>query len=181
MLAFNIQNSHALEQEIDRNLIAAIRSATELLDQTIPLAGASHSEVECYGVDIPMRYATLYAVLTDGRKARLRDARKFSGWSGWEGRRSFLFRSSGLNIEIQTDASAPIDVGAPGKMYDLIVELDVGNVPDTEDNVVVQGNWSGLRTGTLKSHLGMNGDPHARGSLGQRKFIAPDGSQLVLS
>jgi len=121
---------------------AVIRHATELLDRTIPLDGASHSQVESYGVDIPMRYASLFAILTDGRKVRLRDARKFAGWSGRETQRSFLFRSDDRHIEIQTDATDTISRMAPGKICDLVLEATGG---------------------------------------GERKFISPDGSQLVLS
>jgi len=108
-----------------------------LLDRTAPLKDASHAEVESYGVDIPMRYASLYAVLKDGRKVRLRDSRDFAGWSGWSRNRSYLVRTADKLIEIVTDPEHPQGAAAPGKVRDLVFAA----------------------TG---------------------KFIAPDGSQLVL-
>jgi malate synthase len=136
MYALNIENTC----EVQGNT-AVIGHATEFLDRTIPLSGASHSQVESYGVDIPMRYATLFAILTDGRKVRLRDARKFAGWSGWKEKRSFLFRNDDQHIEIQTDATDTISRMAPGQICDLAFDTT--------------------------------------GGCG-RKFISPDGSQLVL-
>jgi len=136
MYALNAENPYEVQCSV-----AVIRHATEFLDRTIPLTGASHSQVETYGVDIPLRYATLFAILTDGRKVRLRDARKFAGWSGRDAKRSFLFRNDDQHIEIQTDAMDTISCMAPGKICDLIF------------------------------------DP--TGGCG-RKFISPDGSQLVL-
>jgi len=117
-----------------------MRHVTEILDRTIPLLGASHNQVEIYDVDIPMRYATLFAILTDGRKVRLRDARKFAGWSGWEAERSFLFRNNGQHIEIRTDATDTVSRMTPGKICNLVLESAGGD----------------------------------------RKFISPDGSQLIL-
>lgn len=73
---------------------------TEFLDETIPLEGASHADVVSYAVDIPMRYAECVATLRDGRKARLRDARQFMGFSGRDQNRSLLFKSGGRRIVI---------------------------------------------------------------------------------
>jgi len=136
MYALKIEDTYEVQSSA-----AVIRHATEYLDRTIPLTGASHSQVETYGVDIPMRYATLFAILTDGRKVRLMDTRKFAGWLGWESKRSFLFRNDDAHIEIQTDAMDTVSRMAPGKICDLVFDTT--------------------------------------GGCG-RKFISPDGSQLVL-
>ena len=122
------------------------------LDRTIPLIGASHADVIEYSVDVPLRYAKCFARLADGRKVRLRDSRQFLAWSGWEGKRSFLFRSGRRHIAIQTD-----------------VRDRVGNVQSGHVFGVI--NWLFLMVGTNDAPL----HNHAT-----RKFIAPDGSQLVI-
>jgi len=83
------------------------RKQTEMatyLDQAVPLKGASHADVVSYSVDIPMRYAECYAVLADGQKVRLQNARQFMGWSGPEGEQTLLFRNNGRRIVIDAGA-----------------------------------------------------------------------------
>jgi hypothetical protein len=83
------------------------RKQTEMaayLDQAVPLKGASHADVVSYSFDIPMRYAECYAVLADGQKVRLKNARQFMGWSGPEGERTLLFRNNGRRIVIDARA-----------------------------------------------------------------------------
>ena len=125
---------------------------TELLDRIVPLDGASHAEVECYTVEIPMRYATCIAKLLNGRNVRFLDTRNFVGWSGWEDKCSFLFRTGGLQIEIRTDPEHRMGQNAPGNVCDVILEA------------------------TAKK----NGRSRIRRPNGIRKFIATDGSQIVL-
>ena len=121
------------------------------LDRTVPLDGASHADVLEYSVDIPMRYAECNARLADGRTVRLRNSHQFVGWSGWGGKRSFLFRSGLRRIEIQTDAG-----------------LRIGNVRSGSVGVI---SWLVLMISASKAPA----HNHAT-----RKFIAPDGSQLVV-
>lgn len=127
------------------------RRAT-FLDRAIPLNGASHADVVEYSVDIPMRYAECFARLADGRTVRLKDSGQFLAWSGWEGKRSFLFRNGRRHIEIQTD-----------------VRNRVGNVQSGHVFGVI--NWLFLMIDAADRPL----HNHAT-----RKFIARDGSQLVV-
>jgi len=124
----------------------------DFLDRTLPLDGASHAEVVEYSVDVPLRYAQCFARLADGRVVRLRNASQFLGWSGRDGKRSFLFRSGRRHIEIQTDPRDRIGSLQSGNIFGVI-------------------NWLFLA-------IGVNDAPvhnHAA-----RKFIARDGSQLVI-
>ena len=121
------------------------------LDRTIPLRAASHADVVEYSVDIPTRNAQVCARLADGRVMRLRDVKQFVGWSGWTGKRSFLFRSGRQRIEIQTDAGLPIGADS--------------------DSLVSVISWLFL--------LVKNGETPVHNHAA-RKFIAPDGSQLVV-
>ena len=78
---------HYLPQAIERGIAMNL----DILDRILPLRNASHSDVEHYGVDIPMRYSECYARLIDGRVVRLRNSRQFVGWAGMNGSRRLLF------------------------------------------------------------------------------------------
>jgi len=78
-------------------------NTTRILDSLIPLRGASHAEVVEYVVEIPMRYAECFAILSDGRKAKFVEPRKFLGWSSHDARRSLLFRNHDVTLEVEVD------------------------------------------------------------------------------
>ncbi len=122
------------------------------LDRAIPLNGASHAEVVEYSVDIPMRYAECFAKLVDGRTVRLKDSRQFLAWSGRDVKRSFLFCNGRRRIEIQTDVRNRVGNVQAGHVFGVI-------------------NWLFLMVGANDTPL----HNHAA-----RKFIARDGSQLVV-
>lgn len=121
------------------------------LDRVIPLGGASHADVVEYSVDVPTRYAQCFARLADGRVLRLQDPSQFIGWSGRDGKRSFLFRRGRRRIELQTDAG-----------------LRLRNARSGYVGVI---NWFFLpiKASEVPVHN------HAT-----RQFIARDGSQLVI-
>lgn len=81
-------------------------NTTRILNELVPLKGASHGDVVEYRVEIPMRYAECFAVLADGRKVALADPRRFLGWSGHGVRRSLLFRANDLTLEVEVDGKA---------------------------------------------------------------------------
>jgi len=83
-----------------------LENTASILDNLIPLRGASHGDVVEYRVDIPMRYAECYAVLADGSKARFANPRKFLGWSSRDARRSLLFRNNDITLEVEIDNRA---------------------------------------------------------------------------
>lgn len=78
------------------------RKIAAYLDAKLPLAGASHADVERYFVDTPMRYTQCFAALTDGRVVKLRNTRQFVGWHGDEETRSLLFCHNGRRMVINT-------------------------------------------------------------------------------
>ena len=139
---------------------------TAYLDREIPLQGASHAEVENYTIEIPMRYAILVANLADGRKARLKDSRKFVGWSGWESRRSYLFRSDEQYIEVKTDPDHRVAIKLPGSIRNIVL-----GYPVTEDHSIA------LHLATA----GQDGQAVFPRLNSERRFIAPDGEQIILS
>jgi len=168
---------------------AVIQYATDFLDRTIPLIGASHAEVVSYSVAIPMRYAECFGVLSDGRKASFADKRKFVGWSGYGDDQSLLFCNNGLHIEIQTDPGHPVGKDAPGNIKDVVLESAITTIQDCEDSVAavdaddkvqVYRNWLGLMQGTLEATFKKNGKTRTRRLNRERKFIGTDGSQVIL-
>ena len=88
---------------------------TTQLDQRLPLKGASHADVEHYGVDIPMRYSECYAKLKDGRIVRLRNTRQFKGWVGMNGSRRLLFSDGRNPIELKRAPDRGFEVSSAQK------------------------------------------------------------------
>ncbi len=91
-----------------------------VLDDAIPLQGASHADVVEYLVEIPMRYAECFALLSDGRKVALQEPRKFVGWSRHDRDRSLLFRSNGEHFEVAVEAC--LHGQAPGCIREVFLE-----------------------------------------------------------
>ena len=96
------------------------RDAIGLLDDLIPLQGASHADVVEYLVETPLRYSQCFARLGDGRKVPLSQARKFLGWTGDGNDRSLLFRCRNSTLELGvTERDAPL----PGRIRSIIFEV----------------------------------------------------------
>ncbi len=91
-----------------------------VLDDVIPLDGASHAEVDEYQVETPMCYAECFALLTDGRKVGLQNPRAFIGWSCHDRNRSFLFHSRGRHYEVVVEAG--LRGRAPGSVRTILQE-----------------------------------------------------------
>lgn len=94
--------------------------AVTLLDDLIPLKGASHTDVVEYSVEVPFRYAECFAVLNDGRKVRFIEPRSFVGWSSYSPSRTLLFRVKGAHIEL--DIEDQLAGMAPGKVHNITLE-----------------------------------------------------------
>lgn len=102
--------------------------ATSLLDEVIPLRDASHADVVRYSVEIPMRYAECFGVLTCGRRISLLDNRQFVGWSCHDAKRSLLFRNREVQVEIHVDPDDPDSRNEPGHVRDIILEPRAGSI-----------------------------------------------------
>ena len=102
--------------------------AVRLLDQVVPLQGASHADVARYVVEIPMRYAECFAVLDDGRKVAFRDRRRFVGWTRDARQPSYLFRKNLLTIELRTS------VANGHAVADVVLESAVRSLQRSDDS-----------------------------------------------
>ena len=92
----------------------------KILDEVIPLDGASHTDVVNYSVEIPVRYAECFALLSDGRKVALAEPRRFVGWSGHDPDRSLLFRNNGSHIELGVEG--PVNGHEAVNIRNIVVE-----------------------------------------------------------
>jgi len=91
-----------------------------VLDDAIPLQDASHADVVEYVVEIPMRYAECFALLSDGRKVGLKNPRRFVGWSRHDRDRSLLFRGRDKHFEVEVEAGL---LGkSPGCIRQVVLE-----------------------------------------------------------
>ena len=168
---------------------AVIDYATNFLDATIPLQGASHANAAAYAVDKSTQPASCVVTLGDGREARLVDEEKFAGFAEQGTRRSFLFRNNGLYLEVQTDAAHPVGKDAPGNVSDVVLEAAVTTIQDCEDSVAavdaedkvgVYRNWLGLMTGALQTDLQKGGRTVTRRLNPDRQYSSSDGGSLIL-
>ena len=85
-----------------------IRQATAFLDQTLPLNGVSHADVNAYGIDRGDDGDAFVASLSNGDTAGLVAPSQYAGRSSDGTRSVFLFRNNGLHIELVVDAEHPI-------------------------------------------------------------------------
>lgn len=113
--------------------------AVTLLDDLIPLRGASHTDVVEYSVEVPFRFAECIAVLNDGRRVGLVEPRKFVGWSSYNPSRTLLFRVNGTHLEL--DVEDELAGHAPGKIHNIVLEAMALRCADT-----------------MKKFIGINGD-----------------------
>ena len=112
----------------------------EVLDEAIPLDGASHADVVEYVVEIPMRYAECKALLADGRKVGLQRPRQFVGFSKHAPNRSLLFRANN------------------GKHFEVAVEERLrGRTPGCIRQVLLEAR-SERRSSQARKFIGIDGD-----------------------
>jgi len=103
--------------------------AVTLLDDLIPLKGASHTDVIEYSVEVPFRYAECFAIMEDGRKVSFIEPRRFVGWSSYNPSRTLLFRVKGAYIEL--DIEDQLAGMAPGKVHNITLEAMALRCADT--------------------------------------------------
>jgi hypothetical protein len=82
------------------NAIDDRENTVDLLDNAVPLQGASHADVVEYCIEAPMRFAECLALLADGRKVGLQNPCQFVGWSS----ESLLFNSNGKHCEVAVES-----------------------------------------------------------------------------
>ncbi len=160
--------------------------ARHFLDQAVPLASGSHTDVRAYTIDS----GALSATLNDGKTVGLADPKKLRGCRGRpDAPEVILVVNNGLHIEVVIDRTHPIGRTDAAGIADVVVEAALTSIMDLEDSiaavdpndkVAAYRNWLGLCQGTLIETFQKDGKSVNRRLAADRSYTQPDGSTLVL-
>ncbi len=163
-----------------------VACTTALLDQAVPLIGASYGEVRAYRV----ANGHLHTALAEGEETMLVETEKFIGYTGVaDAPTSILLKNHGLHIEIQIDRKHVIGKSHPAGVKDVILESAITTIQDCEDSVsavdaedkvLVYRNWLGLMKGDLTTTFDKGGKTLTRSLKPDRGYSAPDGTAFSL-
>lgn len=162
-----------------------IAYAEKMMDEVVPLNGASYSDVTSYD----LRDGGLQVTLANGDTTGLAEPEQFVGYTGASDLSSVLLKNNGVHMEIQIDRAHNVGKDSPAGVKDVVVESALTTIQDCEDSVAavdaedkieVYRNWLGLMTGNLEETFDKGGKPLTRRMNADREFTAPDGSSLTL-
>jgi len=163
-----------------------IAYARNFLDEVVPLATGSYSDVTSLKVD----GGRLIVTFDDGRESTLARPQQFVGYTGdTAAPQSVLLSNHGLHIDILIDPESPVGKTDKAGIKDVILESAVTTIMDFEDSVAavdaddkVLGyrNWLGLNKGDLAEEVTKDGQTFTRVLHEDRRYTAPDGSELAL-
>jgi malate synthase len=158
-----------------------VARARVFLDDTFPIAGASHADVRRYQV-------IGGALLVDDLP--LAAPEKFAGFRGHpKAPDAVLLRNNGLHVELVFDRTHPVGSRDQAGLADVLIESAVSAIMDCEDSVAcvdgadkvqAYGNWLGLMQGNLTAHMEKGGRALVRRLNEDRSYIASDGTALTL-
>jgi malate synthase len=163
-----------------------IAFARNLLDQSAPLAGASHKDAAGYRVE----GGKLVVALSNGSTTGLQDPAKFVGYQGDAAApTSVLLVNNGLHLDIQINRSTPIGQSDAAGVSDVILESAVSTIMDLEDSVAAvdaedkilgYSNWLGIQLGTLAESVEKNGKTFTRTLNTDRVYTGANGGEVKL-
>ncbi|MBT4234069.1 MAG: malate synthase G [Marinovum sp.] len=152
-----------------------------LLDQSVPLTGASWAAVKSLSVKDGV-------LLVDG--AGLSDATQFVGFGGdGAAPTSVLLRNNGLHLIVEIDANSPIGSTDLAGIADIRLEAAISTIMDCEDSVatvdagdkvLAYRNWLGLMRGDLTEEIVKGGKSYTRKLNPDLRFAAADGGEVTL-
>ncbi|MES0880015.1 malate synthase G [Roseibium sp. SCP14] len=162
-----------------------IAYARKVLDEAVPLDGASWSDVTGLAVK-----DEALQISTEAGTASLADKAQFAGYSGDPSAPyKVLLVKNGLHLEINIDSQHSIGRTDKAHISDVVLESAMSTIMDCEDSVaavdaedkvVVYTNWLGLMRGDLEETFEKGGGTITRRMNGDRNYTAPDGNALTL-
>jgi malate synthase len=157
-----------------------------LLDESFPLAGASHAEATGYAV-VAGRLIAHRGAEAD---AELLHPAQFVGYRGEAAAPSrVLLVNHGLHAELIINHQSPIGREHPAGLADIVLESAVTTIMDCEDSVSAVDaedkvgayrNWLGLMRGTLSATLEKGGKQIERRLNPDRVYEAATGGTVTL-
>jgi malate synthase len=164
-------------------VIAYVRT---FLDESVPLANGSYTEVNAFRVDD----GRLIVRLDEGRETTLAQPQQFVGYSGDPAApQSVLLVNHGLHIDIVIDPDSPVGMTDKAGIKDVYLESAVTTIIDFEDAVAAVDaddkvrayrNWLGLNKGDLAAEVTKDGKTFTRVLHEDRRYTAPDGGEFAL-
>ena len=158
-----------------------VARARVFLDDTFPIAGASHADVRRYQI-------INGALLVDDLP--LVSPEKFAGYRGHpKAPDAVLLRNNGLHVELVFDRTHPVGSRDQAGLADIVIEAALSAIMDCEDSVacvdgedkaLAYANWLGLMRGDLTAHMEKGGRAMTRTLNEDRAYTAPDGSSITL-
>ena len=166
--------------------LKVVAAANAMLDQHVPLAGGSYSDVTGFS----LADGSLSISLQGGTSTTLADQGQFVGYIEADGElSSVLLNHNHLHIELQIDKNHLVGKSHPAGLKDVVLEAAITTIQDCEDSVsavdatdklLVYRNWLGIMNGTLEASLKKGGRTITRRLNPDRTYTSPNGTPLTL-